>query len=48
MVKLNLTSLNDIGIADMHIGQMIDNYIYLYNVGQYIVLPLYASSISDN
>lgn len=32
----------------MHIGQMIDNYIYLYNVGQYIVLPLYASSISDN
>lgn len=27
---------------------MIDNYIYLYNVGQYIVLPLYASSISDN
>lgn len=32
----------------MHIGKMIDNYIYLYNVGQYIVLPLYASSISDN
>ena len=32
----------------MHIGQMIDNYIYLYNVGQYIVLPFYASSISDN
>lgn len=32
----------------MHIGQMIDNYLYLYNVGQYIVLPLYVDSVTDN
>lgn len=27
---------------------MIDNYIYLYHVGQFIVLPLYADGISDS
>lgn len=33
---------------DMHNFQMINNYIYLYNVDKYIILPEYADEINDS
>ena len=32
---------------DLHNFQMINNYIYLYNVDKYIILPEYADDIND-
>lgn len=33
---------------DLHNFQMINNYIYLYNVDKYIILPEYADEINDS
>lgn len=43
-----LNSLNNITAVDKSLFKMIENYIYLYHLGIYIVLPTFADNIQDN
>ena len=43
MLKENLLHTND-----LHNFQMIDNYLYLYHVNKFIILPEYAEEINDS
>lgn len=47
MPSTTLTTLNSLQDREMHIYNMIDNYIYLYHIDTFIVLPGYADSVSD-
>ena len=40
-------SQNLVYTKDMHNFKMIDNYLYLYHVDQFIILPEYADSVND-
>ena len=43
-----MISENLLYTSDLHNFQMINNYIYLYHVDKFIILPEYADDISDN
>lgn len=48
MASNELTTLNSLDNKDLHIYNMIDNYIYLYHIDTFIVIPGYAESVSDS
>lgn len=43
-----LTNLNSVGNVDKHIFKLEDNYIYLYHLDTFIILPNYADSVQDS
>ena len=43
-----MVSENLLYTSDLHNFQMINNYIYLYNVDKFIILPEYAEDVSDS
>lgn len=42
-----LTNLNTLNNVDKHIFRLEDNYIYLYHLDTFIILPNYADSVQD-
>ncbi len=48
MPSTQITNLNNIVTNGLPIFNMIENYIYLYHIGQYIILPSYADSVTDS
>lgn len=46
-VNVNRPADKLIYTEDMHAFRMINNYLYLYHVDQFIVLPAYADDVSD-
>ena len=48
MPSTQITNLNNIVNNGLPIFNMIENYIYLYHIGQYIILPSYADSVADS
>ena len=43
----NLYKINKSTDSDLKIYNMIENYIYLYHVNKFIILPAYADQVSD-